>query len=186
MGLYDESDKNDFFENSEVTEQPKEPKKPKLTPDNPDYWEQPEDEFDHLRPSPRVRVRFWFWVAVSAVIIGVIWACYIRYFKAYISDATQYGYVEQIYRHGNMIHTYEGVILPYKNLMDTTRVYDGDFVFSTSKADIAARLKEMQFANKPVRVSYDVYHSTLPWRGKSKIVVTAVDSVNPRDILPPK
>lgn len=185
MGLYDESDKNDYFESSDIVEKPKEPKKPKLTPDDPRYWEEPEDEFEHLKPSRRTLWRVWVWAGLCAVIIGIIWACYIRYFKAYVSDATQYGYVEQIARHGDMIHTYEGVLLPYKNLMDTTRVYEGDMVFSTSKAEIAAELKKMQFANKPVRVTYNVYHTTLPWRGRSKIIVTAVDSVNERDILPP-
>lgn len=83
-----------------------------------------------------------------------------------------------------MFKTFEGVLLPYKSLMDTTRVYEGDFVFSTSDANIAATLKEMQFACKPVKVEYSIYHSRMPWRGCSHVIVTRVDSVNERDILP--
>ena len=95
------------------------------------------------------------------------------------------GYVEQIEKRGDIIQTYEGVLLPYKNLMDSTRVYEGDFIFSTNDPAVAARLKEMQFANLPVRVIYSVYHTAMPWRGDRKIIITRVDSVNERDILPP-
>ena len=185
MSLYDESDKNDFFENSDIPEKVETPKKPKLTPDNPDYWDEPEDAFEHLKPTPRSRAKFWFWLIVTAVIVGVIWGCYLRYFHAYVREATQYGYVEEIAPQGNVISTYEGILLPYKNLMDSTRVYEGDFVFSTRNAKVAAELKRMQYANRPVRVTYEVYHTRAPWRGNSKIIVTAVDSVNERDILPP-
>ena len=179
-------EKNDYFESSaEEPEKPKEPKKPRLTPDDPRYWDEPESEYEHLRPSPRSRVRLWFWLILTALVIGVAWGVYLRYFHAYISEATQYGYVEQLERHGNVLSTYEGVLLPYKSLMDTTRTYEGDMAFSTRSPEVAARLKKMQFANNPVRITYEVYHTTVPWRGKSRIVVTAVDSVGERDILPP-
>lgn len=179
-----ENEKNDFFEDSEVPEKPVEPKKPVLTPDDPRYWEEPEDEFEHLRPS-RDSWKLWAWVAAVAVVVGLLWAGYIRMFHPYVREAVQYGYVEQVAPQGDVISTYEGILLPYKNLMDTMRAYEGDFVFSTSDPVLAARLKEMQFANLPVRVTYDVYHTTMPWRGDSKHIITAVDSVDERNILPP-
>lgn len=185
MSLFDETDKNDFFENSEVPEKPKEPKREKLTPDDPRYWDEPESEFEHLRPSPRSRVFIWVWTAAAALLIGIIWGIYARYFHAYVRDASQYGYVEQIAEHGDVFNTYEGVILPYKSLMDSTKTYEGDFLFSTTDADVAAKLKKMQFANNPVRVTYKVYHTAVPWRGKSEIIVTGVDSVGHNDICPP-
>ena len=181
-----ENERNDYFENSEEPERHEEPKRPKLSPEDPRYWDEPEDDFEHLRPSPRSKIKIWFWLIVTALIIGVAWGVYIRYFHAYISDATQYGYVEQLMRHGDLVSTYEGVLLPYKNLMDTTRVYEGDFEFSTRNDEVAALLKKMQFANRPVRVTYSVYHTRVPWRGNSKITVTAVDSVREEDILPRK
>lgn len=185
MGIYDESDKNDFFENSDIPERPKPVKKPKLRPQDPRYWDEPEDEFDHLRPGRR-SWRLWIRVALCAVIIGIIWGCYLRYFHPYLREATEFGYVEQIAPQGNVISTYEGVLLPFKNLMDSKRSYDGDFVFSTTNSEVAAELKRMQFANKPVRVTYEVYHTAMPWRGNSKVIVTAVDSVSPDNILPPE
>ena len=51
--------------------------------------------------------------------------------------------------------------------------------------DVAVRLKKMHFANLPVRVHYKVYRTAVPWRGETEVYIMAVDSVNPRDILPP-
>ena len=44
----------------------------------------------------------------------------------------------------------------------------------------------MEYANLPVRVQYKKYRTAMPWRGESKIVITAVDSVDPSKILPPE
>lgn len=186
MSIFDENEKNDFFEDtSEIPEKKKEVKKPALRPDDPRYWEEPEDEFEHLRPSPRSHWKFWCILLGAAIVIGILWSGYVKIFQPRIVDATQYGYVESIEKNLDGLSSFEGVLLPYKNLMDSTRVYEGDFVFSVKNASVAARLKEMQFANRPVRVGYNVYRSAMPWRGKSRIMVVSVDSVDERDILPP-
>lgn len=186
MSIYDENEKDDYFEDTDVPEEkPKPEKKPRLKPDDPRYWEEPEDDFEHLRPSGRSYWKFWCVLAAVAIVVGIVWGGYVMTFSAYVVDATQYGYVESIDKRGDVIKTYEGVLLPYKNLMDTTRVYDGDFVFSSNNPSVAARLAEMQIANRPVRVTYKVYHTAMPWRGDSKIQVVSVDSVDERDILPP-
>jgi hypothetical protein len=185
MNIYDDDEKDDFFENSEIPEKREEPKKPVYTPDDPRYWEEPEDEFEHLRPAPGKHWKLWIWIAAAGIAAGMLWAGYLRVFQPYAEHSTQYGYVENIEKRGDLFKTYEGVLLPYKNLMDTTRVYEGDFVFSTSNPGIAAKLKEVQYANRPVRVIYSVYHTAMPWRGDTRIMITRVDSVNERDILPP-
>jgi hypothetical protein len=46
----DDDKETDFFED-EVPDPVKEEKKPVYTPDDPRYWEQPEDPFSHLTPS---------------------------------------------------------------------------------------------------------------------------------------
>ena len=69
--------------------------------------------------------------------------------------------------------------------MDTTRVYDKDFVFSTVNDTVAVTLRRMQYKNRPVRVEYEVYHAAVPWRGDTRYIVVRVDSVDPRTILPP-
>lgn len=185
MNIYDDNEKDDFFENSDVPEKKKEPKKPVYTPDDPRYWEEPEDVFEHLRPAPGSHRRLWLWLAAIAVAAGLLWWGYVWTFHPYVRHSSQYGYIENIEKRGDIFNTYEGILLPYKNLMDSTRVYEGDFIFSTSDPGVAARLKEMQFANRPVRVIYNVYHSAMPWRGDTRIIVTRADSVHERDILPP-
>lgn len=179
-----EDDSKDYFDGPDLPEQRKEPKPPVYTPDDPRYWEQDESEFEHLRPGRRYML--WVWVAAAGVALGLILTVYFRWFSPYVEGATQYGYVESLERRGTIFDTYEGVLLPYKDLMDTTRSYGGDFVFTCADGDVAVKLRRMQYANLPVRVVYRRYHATLPWRGDSRIIVERVDSVDPSRILPPE
>lgn len=179
-----EDDSKDYFDGPDLPEQKKEPKPPVYTPDDPRYWEQDESEFEHLRPGRRYML--WVWVAAAGVTLGLILTVYFRWFSPYVEGATQYGYVESLERRGTIFDTYEGVLLPYKDLMDTTRSYGGDFVFTCADGDVAVKLRRMQYANLPVRVVYRRYHATLPWRGDSRIIVERVDSVDPSRILPPE
>ncbi|MDE7159734.1 MAG: hypothetical protein K2O24_02650 [Muribaculaceae bacterium] len=185
-GSLDDDEPNDFFENSApVEKKPAAPKRPAPKPDEPDYWESEESEFEHLTPSVRTR-RFRLWIAVAAVVAVAITAFYLRYFSPYVEDATQFGYVESIEWRGTIFKTYEGVLLPYKELHDTTRLYTRDFIFTAADPSVASELKRMQLAGLPVRVSYRRYHATLPWRGEAKTVITAVDTADIHSILPPE
>ena len=178
-------DKDDFFDGPDIEEVPKQPKAPVLKPEDPDYWEQDESEFEHLRPQ-RKGWAFKAWMAAAVVVAGVVIFAYFRYFSPYVSEATQYGYVENIEKRGTVFKTYEGIILPYKELMDTTRVYREDFKFSVKDPDVAVRLRRLQYANLPVRVQYKKYHASLPWRGESRIIVIKADTADPAKILPPE
>lgn len=177
---------NDYFEQDYVPEEPKkpkEPKKPALKPEDPRYWEEPEPEFEHLRPDSSTRI--WLWVAVCGVVAGLLYAAWFYTCSPYAVNAVTYGYIEDIEERGALLKSYEGVLLPYKCLMDTTRVYEGDFVFSTKNDSAAVFLRRMQYRNRPVRVVYRKYRTVMPWRGDTKILVVHVDSVNPAMILPP-
>ncbi len=181
------NDDNDFFDGPDIPDEEVEKpvEQPKRSPDDPDYWEQPESEFEHLRPS--TPGRRWLWVLVgAAVLVAIFLTVWLRWFSSYSDGAMQYGYVEQIERRGTIFKTFEGTILPYRELMDTTRVYKQDFVFSTPDPHLAALLKRYMLQHRPVRVEYSTYHATLPWRGERTIVITAVDTVNPAAILPPE
>lgn len=181
----EDKEKGDFFDNENTSAPaPKEEKKPNYKPDDPAYWEEEESDWEHLKP--RTRFPFWFWVACAGVVIGLIIAGWLRYFSPYVEDATQYGYVENIERRGTIFKTYEGTLIPYKELMDTTRLYSRDFVFSVGDNKAAASLRQAQYDARPVRVSYKKYHATVPWRGASKIIITDVDSISPDKILPPE
>ena len=50
-----------------------------------------------------------------------------------MTEACETGYVDRIEKSGQLLKSYEGVLLPYKNLMDTLRPYEGDFRFSTTR-----------------------------------------------------
>lgn len=179
----DQKEKNDFFESSDMPEEVKQPKKPVYKPDDPQYWDE-ESQWEHLKT--RNRGPLWLWISFIVVVMGILIGLWYRYFSPYIEDATQYGYVEHIERRGSVFKTFEGVLIPYKELMDTTRIYNRDFVFSVSNDSTAAILKRAQLDARPVRIGYKQYHATVPWRGASKIVVVSADTVDPKKILPPE
>lgn len=180
---YDE-DKDVFDNEREDEEKTKEEKKPHYKPDQPEYWEQEESQWEHLKPR-KSRIPIWLLILCVLVIVGLVTGCWIRFFSPYVEDATQYGYVEGIEKRGILFKTYEGTLIPYKELMDTTRIYNRDFVFSVADQKTATALKEALYANKPVRVGYKKYYATVPWRGANKIVVTSADTISRNEILPP-
>ena len=175
-----DDEKEDFFDSIPAEEE----KQPELKPEDPLYWEQEESRWEHLNPGRRISM--WFWIGCVIVIIALCVAVYLRFFSPYIDDATQYGYVDHIERRGTIFKTYEGVLIPYKELLDTTRVYQRDFIFSAANAEIGKRLIDFQDSGLPVRVRYKKYNATLPWRGSCKIIVTEVDTAAAERILPPE
>ena len=180
----EEREDNDYFDSADpAPEEEKKPKPEKINPEDPRYWEK-DDRWSHLKP--RRRARFYLWLVLAAVCAGAIVTIYLRYFSPYIEDATQYGYVENIEKRGMLFKTFEGTLIPYKELMDTTRVYHRDFIFTAADVKVATELKRAELDHRPVRVEYKRYFGTLPWRGASQIIITKVDSVNPRNILPPE
>lgn len=162
---------------------PKQPKKPALTPDNPEYWDAEEGEFDHLRPSRDKR--FYIWLCIGAACLAALITLYFWIFSPYARNDIQYGYVVNLGRRGHIIETFEGRLLPYKSITDTVNPYEGDLVFSVTDGHLAAQLRRLQLANLPARVEYSTYHTVMPWRGESKIIITNVDTANPAKILPP-
>lgn len=179
-------DNEDYFDRPYEPEEkkPKEPPKPTYTPDDPKYWEEPEPNWEHLKPTPNKRI--WLILAAAGIAAGLLWALYLRFFTPYIDEAVQYGYVDIIQKRGSIFKTYEGVLIPYKEIHDTTRVYKEDFVFSVADDHTASVLKRMEFARRPVRIGYKVYRMAFPWKGESRIVVTSADPVDPNRILPPE
>ncbi len=180
----EERERDDFFETPPPEEKPKEEKKPELKPDDPGYWEQDESEWEHLRPHRNGKL--YAWLGLGLIIIVVITGVYLRFFSPKVEDADKYGYIEDIRYEGTIFKTYEGRMLPYREIMDTTRVYREDFVFSVVSDSVAIELRKLARKGVPVRVGYEVYHSTLPWRGKSKVIVTGVERADPSRILPPE
>lgn len=180
-------DKEDYFEKSpeDIPKKEKPPKKPRYHDDDPRYYEEEESRWEHLKPSTYRRGPM-LWIVGAVVVVMCFLVClYIYIFTPRVHEATQYGYVDHVQKEGMMFHTYEGMMLPYKSLMDTVRPYEGDFEFSAKDSEVATQLLRQQGTGKPVKVQYKVYRFAMPWRGNSKVIVTAVDSVDPRTLLPP-
>ncbi len=182
----DEDEKPDYFDGPDVPEKPVEPKKPRLTPDNPDYWDEEESEFAHILPHHPRRHVLWIWLCAAFLVICVAIAFWLRFCSPYVEGSTQSGYLESIEYRGTVFKTYEGVLLPYKEMHDTTQIYRRDFLFSVTDKEVAHKLRGYLERGVPLRLTYKKYHATLPWRGSSKIVVTAADSVNPAILIPPQ
>lgn len=183
----DDDTRNDYFDGPDLPDEPlktEEPRRPRFKPDDPRYWEQEESRWEHLRVPGKKKV--WIFLAAVVSILAMSIAFWLRYFSPYIEDATAYGYVDHIEKRGTVFKTYEGILINYKEIHDTTRLYSRDFIFTAADTQVASMLKRMQLKGKPVKVVYKVYHATIPWRGASKIIVTNADSVDPATILPPE
>lgn len=176
----DDDDKEGFYDGFEP-EEPKQPKEPRLNPDDPRYWDREPDPWEHLKPNRMKRNLILAGAGVLLVI--ALWLGGKILFGPVVDDAVEYGYVEHVERRGSLFKTYEGRLLPYKALHDTTRVYDHDFEFSASER-IGATLRALQNSGRPLRVEYKAYRFAYPWLGDTRTVVVRVDTVSPDSIIP--
>ncbi len=180
--MYNDNDKEDFFESTPQEPAPQKPKEPELKPDDPRYYDK-DDEWEHIRPAAR-SWKMWIGFVACGIILGALYGVYVWFFTPYIEQSVQYGYVEKIERRGHVFKTFEGVFMPYKSLADTIEPYSGDILFSTADDHLAAELRRLQLSNIPARIEYSTYSGTLPWRGDSKVVITAVDTADVSKIYP--
>lgn len=188
----DENDDNadnddDFYNDDDYEEEVKpapKPKQPKPDPEDPDYWLDEQSEFDHIIPKPK---KIWIWwtaavVALLALLIGTgVW-----FFRPYVDDAVKYGYIKNMERRGTFVKTFEGVLIPYRELGDDTPTYFEEIPFSVDGDSLATQMKRMMLDNIPVRLEYELYHRPLLWKGSSPMVIVGVDTADVRKILPPE
>lgn len=183
----DDDKREDFFnsEGPEVTPKPTKEKTKKISSESPEYWDRDESRWAHLRPSNTTMI--WLWLVGCLLTVGLLWWAYIKVFGTYKDVAVEYGYVMDVSKEGKVFKTFEGRIIPYREITDTLSnpVYEKDFVFSIANDTLAARLFRMMDTGRPVKVIYKAYNSVMPWRGNTPFMVTDVDSANPRNLLPP-
>lgn len=177
----DDEKNEDFFENTPEPK-PKEPKEPPIPRDDPRYWEKEEDEWEHLRMTSTRRK--WWIIGGAAAALVIILGIFLGWMFGTVADETVvYGYVDNVDKRGSVFKTYEAVLLPYKEIHDTTRVYKGDFTFSLSDKE-GKILQSYRDSGKPVKVTFTTYRARMPWRGETDKLVTRIDTVNPATILP--
>lgn len=159
-------------------------RQPRLDPEDPDYWLDERSEYPHIIPSPS-KVWKW-WIAGVVLLLAAICGVWLWFFRPYIDDSVKYGYIKSMERRGTVVKTFEGVLIPYKELGDANPLYFEEIHFSVDGDSLAAHMKGMMLRCVPVRLEYEVYHQPLFWKGASPMVVTAADSADVSRILPPE
>ena len=158
-------DFDDYFDGPEIEE-----KKEPLTP------EQIEDKIDEEN-TITLHTHRWRNIAIAmiaVVVLGVALALFFRYFSPYVSDAQETGYVMKIEKRGLLFKTYEGEMVSETTLLNDSKVYQRDFVFSFDNDSLALRAMELQGKDVCVILKYKSYDGVLPWRGESRNIITAV------------
>lgn len=86
----------------------------------------------------------------------------------------EHGYVVDFKRQGMLFKTWEGQMLVQSALIDSTRPYSRDFVFSVDNDEVARKLAAAKGTGREVTVCYKRYWGVLPWRGATSTIVTSV------------
>lgn len=182
----EEEDDNDYFDSdAEPAPIVRKPKVPKLDPEDPDYWIEEEDSpLSDIIPNPGKKWKWWF--AAVIALLCLITFSWIWFFRPYTDNAIKYGYIKNMEHRGTLIKTFEGSMIPYKELGDPNPLYFQEVRFSVKSDSLAAVLKRMMLECVPVRVEYEVYHTPLPWKGEEKMIIIKADTADPRKILPPE
>lgn len=186
LGRPQDSEEGDDFYDSESEPEPepkKEKKAPVLDPENPDYWIEDEPEIPSIIPKGNSRWKWW--VAIVAVFLALIVGTWIWMFNPHVDGAVRYGYILHMERRGSVVKTFEGVMVPYREIDDVSPLHFEKLRFSVASDTTAAKMKGMMLKGVPVRIEYKVYHTSLPWRGDEKTVVVKADTADVNKILPP-
>lgn len=180
-----DEDENDYFDSDDEPTPTKKPKTPKLDPEDPDYWiEEEASPLENIIHKPGKTWKWWLAGAVSFLILLIFsWVWFLR---PYSDNAIKYGYIINMERRGSIIKTFEGTLIPYKELGDPEPLHFKKVAFSVESDSLAAVMKRMMLGCIPVRVEYEMYHTALPWKGKENVIIVKADSTDPRKILPPE
>ncbi|MDE6380862.1 MAG: hypothetical protein K2L11_10340 [Muribaculaceae bacterium] len=181
----DPDEENDYYDSAAAPEPPRRPKAPKLDPEDPDYWiEEEESPLSGIMTGPGKKWK-WKLAAVVAFLLLILFG-WIWFFRPHTDNAVKYGYITNMERRGALIKTFEGSMIPYKELGDPDPLYFKEVRFSVKGDSLAALMKRMMLGCVPVRVEYEVYHTPLPWKGEERMIVIKADTADPRKILPPE
>lgn len=178
---------DDFYDAEPDEHKDSEPKvkTPKLDPEDPDYWiDEEESPLETIFKKPHKKWKWWCaGITVASLLIGFAW---IWLMHPYSDGAVKYGYLKHMERRGSVMKTFEGILIPYRELGDPTPFYFEEVRFSVEGDSLAAQMKAMMLGCVPVRLEYELYHSALPWKGAEKMVVVKADTADTSKILPPE
>ncbi len=180
----EDEDDNDFYNSDEEPAPVKKHKIPKLDPEDPDYWIEEESPLSSIIPKPR---KTWKWkLAATLGFLCLLIFAWVWFLRPYSDSGVKYGYLRNMERRGSLIKTFEGTMIPYKELGDPDPLYFKEMRFSVESDSLAAVMKRMMLGCVPVRVEYELYHAPLPWKGEEKMIIIKADTADPKKILPPE
>ncbi len=182
-----EDDEETDFYNSDIDPEP-EPQKPhkvpKLDPEDPDYWIEEDSGLSSIFRTPRKKWKWW--LTGVLIVLVLILGAWIWFFRPYVDSAVKYGYIKNMERRGSIVKTFEGSIIPYKELGDPNPLHFEELMFSVESDSLAAVMKRLMLNCVPVRVEYELYHTPLFWKGESQMIIIKADSADSNKILPPE
>lgn len=106
--------------------------------------------------------------------VFVLWWVWNHFFNVYRSSSEK-GVIMECGIQGTIFKTIEGKMMSMR-VTTAQHIYETDFLFTVANDSLGTLLGRLAGTGKPVQLTYDEYNGTLPWRGESKIVVTAVDT----------
>lgn len=165
-------DKYDFFDDDEddaVVEPEKEDK-----PETPEDKEAKEIEGDTITRGHN-RLRLAIYGTTTVLFIWFALWLWMRFFSPYTSEAVETGRIMEMKCQGWVFKTYEGKLLSEKFIDYPDRWIDYDFPFSVTNDSIAREVMRLTGSGRRVRLIYEEYHGTLPWRGASHRIITGVE-----------
>lgn len=126
---------------------------------------------------PRHRHRgrkFLVWIITLAVIaLGVTF--YLRYCNPYVAEAHMQAYVTGVEKRGMLFKTNEAQLISREAVTDTVHLYTHALSLSVASDSLVGVLRSYQGTGRPVTIVYERYYGSLPWRGASTGVITAVN-----------
>ena len=132
------------------------------------------DEHPHATKKHFLGMPAWVWYTIMACVVVLVVAFWLRYLHPSATDSVQTGYITNIEKRGLIFHTGEGQMAAQMNFADSARMYERNFNFSVTNPAVYQRLQDLKGSGVLVTVRYKTYDGTLPWRGSSKNIVTAV------------
>lgn len=117
------------------------------------------------------RLKLAIYTIFAILVIWLFSWLWMRYFKPYTIEAQQTGRVMELKLQGMIFNTYEGKLLSEQYVDYPEKWLQYDFPFSVVNDSIARKIMSLQGTGKRVRITYEEYQGTLPWRGNSHRIV---------------
>ena len=126
-------------------------------------------------------------VTVSSVLIVLGLAAYIffKFFFVY-SEGVNEGDINYFQKEGYVFKTYEGKMIQtgYSSKNSSATIQSNEFKFSVDNERIAQQIQSTSASQ--IKLHWQRYLGTLPWRGNSQFIVDSIISVVPKPSALPK